>query len=83
MTLVAQIITALVPVVGAVTSFGFDGRGSRTSSTVAATQSAASQTTGFAYTPSGALASVAQPDVTVSYTSDGRNLRQSRTVGGV
>ena len=38
--------------------------------------------TTFAYTASGALASVATPTASVAYTSDGRGLRQSRTVDG-
>jgi RHS repeat-associated protein len=39
--------------------------------------------TAYTYSPSGALASVTTPSVSVSYTSDARNLRQSRTVGAV
>jgi len=77
----AQQVTTLVPSVGAETTFAFDARGSRTSSTVAATQYEPSKTTSFAYTASGALASVTTPTVTVDYTSDARRLRQSRTVG--
>jgi RHS repeat-associated protein len=46
---------------------------------VAAVSPDPAQTTEYAYTPAGALASVTTPAVTVGYTVDGRGLRQSRT----
>ena len=78
----AQQVTDMVPAVGPVVTFGYDSRGSRTSSTVAATQSEPSTTTLYTFTPSGALASVTTPTSSVTYTSDARGLRQSRAVGG-
>jgi YD repeat-containing protein len=74
-------LTDLVPALGTAVSFAHDTRGSRTSSTVAATAESAALTTSYDYSPSGALASVTTPTETVDYTSDGRGLRQSRTAG--
>jgi RHS repeat-associated protein len=78
----AQQVTSLTPSTGPVLSFAFDARGSRTSSTVAATETTAAATTAYGYSPSGALATVTTPSASVVYTSDGRGLRQSRTAGG-
>ncbi len=78
----AQQVTSLVPAVGPVVTFGYDDRGSRISSTVAATEAEPSATTSYAYAPSGALASVTTPTASIAYTSDARGLRQSRTVDG-
>jgi RHS repeat-associated protein len=82
----AQQLTDLVPAVGAAVSYGYNARGSRTSSTVAASGSGAdavpAATTTYGYSPAGALASVTTPSATVHYTVDGRGLRQSRTAGG-
>jgi RHS repeat-associated protein len=58
------------------TVYTYDARGSRVSATTG------TDVTAYAYTASGALASVTTPSVSVSYTSDARDLRQSRTVGG-
>jgi RHS repeat-associated protein len=77
----AQQLTDLVPALSAAVSYGYDGNGARTSSTVAATGTDPAAVTSYAYTAAGALASVATPTATVEYTVDGRGLRQSRTVG--
>ncbi len=77
----AQQLTSVTPVTGPATSFAYDGRGSRTSSTIAADGTTPALTTSYTYTASGALASVVTPTVTVGYTSDAQGLRQSRTVG--
>ena len=72
----AQQLTSLTPLLGVPTAYAYDARGSRVWATTG------SDVTGYTYTPSGALASVTTPSVSVSYTSDAGNLRQSRTVGG-
>ena len=78
----AQQVTALLESSGESTTFQYDDKGSRTSSTLAAFGSSPALTTEFEYSPSGALESVTTPTKSVDYTSDGRGLRQSRTVSG-
>jgi RHS repeat-associated protein len=80
----AQELTSLTPTTGPATSYTYDGNGSRTASTVAASGGIPSATTSYTYDPEGNLASVTPPGVggAISYTSDGDGLRQTRTTGG-
>jgi len=64
------------------TSYGYNTRGARTTSTVAAFNQTPAITTNYTYDSRGALASVALPGAVTSYTSDGTSLRQSRTASG-
>jgi RHS repeat-associated protein len=83
----AQELTSLAPGSGPSTSYTYDDNGSRTSATVASTESTSATTTAYSYDPAGNLSAVDLPSIgggaaeTVDYTSDGDGLRQSRTVG--
>jgi RHS repeat-associated protein len=74
-----QLATATPPD-GPTTTYGYDANGSRTSATTPATAGAPATTTTYGYTQNGALSTVGTTGTaTVTYTSDGDGLRQTRT----
>lgn len=78
----AQQLTDVTPASGPATSFSYDANGSRTNRTVAAADPAPAQSTAYGYDAALNLAAVTLPgdtSPTVSYTSNGDGLRQSRT----
>lgn len=78
-----QELTSLSPPTGASTSFTYDGNGSRISASTPSSGFNGPVATEYAYTPAGSLASVTLPDSsTISYSSNGDGLRQSRTDAG-
>jgi RHS repeat-associated protein len=80
----AQELTSLTPTAGPASSYSYNANGSRTASTVAATDIAPAATTNYGFDAEGNLATVTLPGVEpteVDYTSDGDGLRQSRAVG--
>jgi RHS repeat-associated protein len=80
----AQELTSLTPATGGATTYAYDGRGARVSSATAASGTVGAVATKYSYTPSGALSSVTLPaGNVVGYTSNGNDLRQSRTTAGV
>lgn len=80
----AQQLTSVTPTSGSATSFSYDANGSRTNATIAASTPEPAQSTGYGYDAALNLATVTLPgdtSPTVSYTSNGNGLRQSRTEG--
>lgn len=74
----AQQVTSIESTITALRSdFGYDGNGARASQET--TTPGGTTTTTYAHTWQGSLASVTTPTTTVSYTTSGDGLRQSRT----
>lgn len=81
----SQELASITPATGAATNYSYDDNGSRISSTVTGTDTTPAAITNYVYDPEDNLTSVTLPDATpatVSYTSDGDGLRQTRTDGG-
>ncbi|MEO7122568.1 MAG: RHS repeat-associated core domain-containing protein, partial [Lacisediminihabitans sp.] len=79
----AQELTTLTPTAGGATAFTYDARGARLSAATAASAPVLASHSQYSYTATGALGTVALPSGNViGYTSDGTNLRQSRTAAG-
>jgi len=75
-----QLATTSNAATGTSASYSYDGNGARAGQ--ATTTSAGTATTTFTHSWSGALASVVTPTASISYTSNGDGLRQSRTDAG-
>ena len=79
----AQELTTSTPISGGATTYTYDTNGSRITAATAASGTAPAATTQYSYTATGALTSVTLPTgPAISYTSNGNNLRQSRTATG-
>jgi RHS repeat-associated protein len=68
---------------GATTTFGYDANGSRVSSSAQAVGGSTAVATNYSYDGFGNLKSVSGADGGISYSTDARGLRESRTTAGV
>ncbi len=74
-----QELVSLTPLLGSTITYGYDGNGSRVASTTPSASPDPDIVTTLSYTAAGHLASVQSPTDLITYASDARGLRQSRT----